>query len=49
MFEIKVNEEENLIIKKAKEIDNVFKYLENNKIVKNIYIKNKLINFITEK
>ena len=38
------------IIKKSKEIDNVLKYIENTvNIIKNIYIKNKLVNFITKK
>jgi len=36
------------VIKKAKEIDNVSKYIENTKIIRNIYIKNKLVNFITK-
>jgi len=44
-----INSEDNKVIKKAKTIDNVIKYIENTKIVKNIYIKNKLLNFITEK
>jgi hypothetical protein len=38
-----------IIIKKSKEIDNVAKHIENTKVIKNIYIKNKLINFITVK
>ncbi len=49
IFETKLNEEKNLVISKAKKIDNVSKYLEDSKIIKDIYIKNKLINFITEK
>ena len=44
-----VNSKEVLIIKKSKEIDNVAKYIENTTITKNIYIKNKLVNFITKK
>ena len=39
----------NSILKKSKEIDNVIKYLENTTIIKNIYLKNKLVNFITKK
>ncbi len=46
MFAMPINSDENLIIKKAKVIDNVSKYMANSKIIKNIYIKNKLINFI---
>ena len=44
-----VNSEETVILKKSKEIDNVFKYLENAILIKNVYIKNKLVNFITKK
>ena len=44
-----INSKETMIIKKSKEIDNVSKHVENIAIVKNIYIKNKLINFITKK
>ena len=43
-----VNSKDNIVIKKAKEIDNVSKYIENTKITRNIYIKNKLVNFITK-
>jgi len=49
ILEIPINSQEKNIIKKSKEIDNVLKHLENTVIVKNIYIKNKLINFITKK
>ena len=49
ILEMPVNAKEELIIKKAKEIDNVSKYLVGIKIIKNIYIKNKLINFIIKK
>ena len=45
-----INTKEIMVIKKSKEIDNVSKYVENTaKIIKNIYIKNKLVNFITKK
>ena len=44
-----INSKENLVIEKAKTIDNVSKHVENVKVIKNIYLKNKLINFITEK
>ena len=44
-----VNSEEKMIIKKSKKIDNVSKYLEITTTIKNIYIKNKLVNFITKK
>jgi leucyl-tRNA synthetase len=49
ILEMPANSKEQTIMKKAKEIDNVLKYLENIEIIKNIYIKNKLINFITKK
>ena len=49
ILEMPMNSEEKKIIEKSKGIDNVFKYLENTLIIKNIYIKNKLINFITKK
>jgi leucyl-tRNA synthetase len=48
IFEMPVNSKDNIVIKKAKEIDNVSKYIENTKITRNIYIKNKLVNFITK-
>ena len=44
-----INSKEMMVIKKSKEIDNVSKHMENITIVKNIYIKNKLVNFITKK
>jgi len=48
-FNISINSKENIVLEKAKKIENVSKYIEKNKIIKNIYIKNKLINFITKK
>ena len=44
-----INSNEKIVIKKSKEIDNVEKHLENSTIIKSIYIKNKLINFIRKK
>ena len=49
IIEIPINSKEIMVIKKTKEIDNVSKHVENTTIIKNIYIKNKLINFITKK
>ena len=43
------NSKEITIIEKSKEIDNVSKHLGSATIIKNIYIKNKLVNFITKK
>ena len=47
--EVPINSQELIIIKKSKEVDNVSKYLQNSTTIKNIYIKNKLVNFITKK
>ena len=49
ILEMPLNSEEKTIIKKSKENENVSKFLENSTIIKNIYIKNRLINFITKK
>jgi len=49
ILEMPTNTKETIIIKKSKEIENVSKYIQNVVIIKNIYIKNKLINFITKK
>ena len=44
-----VNSKEKMVLEKCKEIENVSKYITNVEIIKNIYIKNKLVNFITKK
>ena len=49
VLEMPADSKEIVVIKKSKEIDNVAKHIENTKIIKNIYIKNKLVNFITVK
>ena len=49
ILEIAIDSKDAVVIKKSKEIDNVAKYIENSTIIKNIYIKNKLVNFITKK
>ena len=49
ILEMPINSKEFTIIKKSKEIGNVLKYIEGAIIVENIYIKNKLVNFITKK
>ena len=38
-----------ITIDTTKEIDNVLKYIKAATLIKNIYIKNKLVNFITKK
>ena len=43
------NSDEKVIVEKSKKVENVIKHIENKKIIRNIYIKNKLINFITKK
>jgi leucyl-tRNA synthetase len=48
-LEMPKNSKEEKIIEKSKEIDNVIKHIESSSIIKNIYIKNKLVNFITKK
>ena len=49
ILEMPTNSKEIMVIKKSKEIANVSKHIENTTIIKNIYIKNKLLNFITKK
>ena len=49
ILKMPINSEEKNIIKKSKEIDNVLKYVKTATLTKNIYIKNKLVNFITKK
>ena len=49
ILEMPINSKEVMIIKKSKEVDNVSKYISDTSIIKNIYIKNKLVNFITKK
>ena len=34
------------VIKEARKIENIERYLKDKKIIKNIFIKNKIINFI---
>ena len=49
IIEMPINSEEKKVIQESKEVDNVLKYLKNTMIIKNIYIKNKLVNFIIKK
>ena len=49
IMKIPIDSKEIIVIKKSKDIDNVSKHIENTAIKKNIYIKNKLVNFITKK
>ena len=49
IIEMPLNSAETSIIQQSQKIENVSKYIMNTTIVKNIYIKNKLVNFITKK
>ncbi len=49
IFKMPTNSEESIVIEKAKIVDNVSKYINDKTIVKNIYVKNRLVNFITKK
>ena len=49
ILEMPIDSKETIVIQKSKEIDNVSKYIKNINISKNIYIKNRLVNFITKK
>ena len=49
VLEMPANSEKKKVIAETKKIDNVSKYIGNIKIIKNIYKKNKLVNFITKK
>ena len=46
IFKMAIDSKEDLVIKNAKNIDNVSKNIKDKMIKKNIYIKNKLVNFI---
>ncbi len=46
LIRLPINSNENFVIEKAKLESNVKKYLINNSIKKQIYVKNRLINFI---
>ena len=43
------NSNETLVIKESKALENISKHIGKLTIVKNIYIKNKLVNFISKK
>ena len=46
LLSTKKDEKEKEVVAKAKEIENIRKNLNNKKIIKNIFVKNKVINFI---
>jgi len=49
ILQMPINSKEATVIQKSKKVDNVSKYIMDTMIIKNIYVKNKLINFITKK
>ena len=49
VFKMPLDSKKNTIIEEAKKIENVSKYIKNTTILKSIYLKNKLINFIIKK
>jgi len=49
IMKMPIDSKEIMVIKKSKDIDNVSQHIGNTAIIKNIYIKNKLVNFITKK
>ena len=49
ILEMPINSDEKTVIKKCKKIANVSKHIANTKIIKNIYLKNRLVNFIIKK
>ena len=49
ILNMQLDVDENLVIKEAKKIENVNKNIENKVIIRSIFLKNKLINFITKK
>ena len=49
ILKMPTNSKEIVVIRKSKAVVNVSKYIANTKVIKNIYIKNKLVNFITKK
>jgi len=46
LIQLPINSNESFVVEKAKLESNVKKYLINNNIKKQIYVKNRLINFI---
>ncbi len=48
MIEVKTNEKEEKIIKECLQITNVKKFIDDKVILKKIYIKNKLVNFVVK-
>jgi leucyl-tRNA synthetase len=49
ILEIEANLDQNEVLKICKNLDNTSKYIKSATVIKSIYIKNKLVNFITKK
>ena len=49
ILEMPINSQEKTIIERSKKLDNISRYLKGSTIIKNIYVKNRLINFIIKK
>ena len=47
LVSVKKDIEEKDLVEQAKKVENIEKNLKNKKIVKQIFVKNKIINFIT--
>ena len=47
-FEIEVDSHDDVVIDRAMQIENVRKHMEGKEIIKNIVIKNKLVNFVVK-
>ena len=46
LLEVPINTKEKVVLEKSKVVENVSKYIANSTIIKKIYIKNRLVNFI---
>ena len=49
ILEIEANLDQNEVLKICKNLNNTSKYIKSTTVIKSIYIKNKLVNFITKK
>ncbi len=49
ILELEANMDQKKVLEKCKNLENASKYIKNKTIIKSIYIKNKLVNFITKK
>ena len=47
-FEIEKDQSKDIVLGKAKELDKVQKYLQNSELIKEIYVPNKIVNFVVK-